>query len=1722
MAMSSSTAGGQHHASLNLMACVRESSPQQEDLVSDTTDGDLARNDPGNKKRRFHPFRGLRRIFRKKARHQHPGVVASSETHDHDATRDHAILERGGTPVQALDAHRSRSTSTLLSGEDAGPRRRSGNGLFPCHSGLSVSHDSVFTAEHRTPHSSSEDLDTAQSSSSLSIQQLVLPGVRAELLDALRRRRGRGDCTSDDDEDLGLPHSPCNSPTTADVLLEQGLKENPTKSHSTCSDGSLLSMGSSEMDEDSLGLPSGHSSKLSLHDKKTGHENDLEFDVGVSAVPLSHSAARHKMAVKPKRTHGAPRRRRIQQLTGGSPLPSTPELNEEASGRSASPDIRSLGQEFTGTDELCTAVAADGTDHATAWPSAHPVANLLPAETHLKSASLPPGLALTPEMTNAETAISPIVPKVKRCHSNTAQRQAATVQQFQHSITEHEYGHSTRVANVVAYQSHSKTVTETSITSKGLSKSGVNSEMQKWVSGVVGEEDEETKAEDPNEDMLERGGDRDDKKRDDMSFFSRFMRRSGRKKKDIPHDAASVSDSDALSSKQVSELLPVVPKRIDLKGRYANETVNDYAVNIPPSQMRQPSGKVGGSRSTPASRQRVMPINIPASPEGQRKVETNREVEELTFGLPIPSSPCPIGTELEVTGKKSPQESVPLNRLQASYNTSPPKPTWPEPSVGLYSTKSPDLPSYAVNKTSTFSEILPESRDGLQARLAAHAWAHDQEQSVTESQHFRSKLKISGLSSFQQRLIANDQNCDEREYSSLIDTVCSEGSEEHRKHAVKKSRSFRTEPEASVLSQNFSDFTGQTEYDESNRSSLDFTVKNDTPWKYKVEQTKTVTSHKRTENISTDDSLQEPLYVRYTGEDSNVFNGHKGDADKTDHSSDVIGRCVIKHTSFTTRSIPKETSGTSDYSPVTTVCNNSHPDVIMKKSASLESIGSLTEPKKSLSPEPHQTSKKSSSTESINGVTQQILTPVSSEAFDIIQNTKLAEESMTLSDISTEISSIPASQLMNSDKVDMLKPLMVPVSSKPSLPESSKPVTDTSSKPPETSSQLSVAIPNQPAERATNKMSLEKEHSQITTPLRVQGVRARVVGPTSSTEQVPEFLKVHLNRVDNKLASNVVLSTTVIFDNSERSCNPLKLSDDRQTRPKGKDSQGKLTEKTNSEGTEVTLNGVSVTGTPATQTSQTSNITDTKSSRDSVFIARNVVYDSNAPPDSFAQKGVEICTSGTVVQETGQKIVAGCNNSSNKDDDVTISAVASSKQRSKSFPSASVTNVTNRKYSVVSISSNVAYCPPRMVSSRPVLQKQAVSLDSGDSRKSYIQKYLGKDLEDIVLVEKLVVQNVQEVSNKAPNPEILPSLKKFVSKECASSKEGDIAATEKTSETGAIDLVLRSKKIISAKDFGIKKEEESNVVERRSVGGVATVSNHEGRKSGMWREEEAQAERRTSGGESISMQENNLGTCEVVLRKKSASRGDIGRGGGGKDEEPELLKVFARRSLKLKDSESEALGQQFATKARAESASEQQGTKSRDSDKENEGGDSPREERKKQVIKEPLGESKIIIESSETIPVFRASTTGVCLSNSPRIGSIVTITNKYQRSLSSGVTMNNEHTVQNNDVNVIHCKENPVVSPDKRQRSRTIPESPNTELNLDKMPHRAWANICKETDVDITNSETKRASAEKINSEGENKTVSGNSDDNSVPRFKRIQQRKEEWEMRAQQALKKS
>ncbi|GBP73260.1 hypothetical protein EVAR_54754_1, partial [Eumeta japonica] len=98
-------------------------------------------------------------------------------------------------------------------------------------------------------------------------------------------------------------------------------------SQSSCSDGSLLSVGSSEMDDDS-------SSGAHPHDHTHDAYNSSEPPTGVA--PLSHSAAKHKMAVRPRRTHGAPRRKKNNQLAA-SALPITPELNEETI-RSTTPE----------------------------------------------------------------------------------------------------------------------------------------------------------------------------------------------------------------------------------------------------------------------------------------------------------------------------------------------------------------------------------------------------------------------------------------------------------------------------------------------------------------------------------------------------------------------------------------------------------------------------------------------------------------------------------------------------------------------------------------------------------------------------------------------------------------------------------------------------------------------------------------------------------------------------------------------------------------------------------------------------------------------------------------------------------------------------------------------------------------------------------------------------------------------------------------------------------------------------------------------------------------------------------------------------------------------------------------------------------------------------------------------------------------------------------------
>ncbi|CAN7938199.1 unnamed protein product, partial [Ixodes hexagonus] len=241
------------------------------------------------KRKKFHPLRAVRKIFRWKAKRQ-------------------------GSQEVVGPSKKSRSTGELQSVPDEDQRLKVP--AVPYSIGLSVSHDSVFSPDTSLAMADSDGLHQG---SSLSVNRtshkLVFKASRDELFTRVQARR------DSDDDDVGLPHSPCTSPTTADVLC-RGLEAKTSKPQSTCSAGSLSSMFSSENDEDAAVQGS--------HDRRT---ESAEADVsGGLPLPLNHNAALHKISVKPKRTHALPRHRMLQALSAASPrlLPTTPEVSEDS------------------------------------------------------------------------------------------------------------------------------------------------------------------------------------------------------------------------------------------------------------------------------------------------------------------------------------------------------------------------------------------------------------------------------------------------------------------------------------------------------------------------------------------------------------------------------------------------------------------------------------------------------------------------------------------------------------------------------------------------------------------------------------------------------------------------------------------------------------------------------------------------------------------------------------------------------------------------------------------------------------------------------------------------------------------------------------------------------------------------------------------------------------------------------------------------------------------------------------------------------------------------------------------------------------------------------------------------------------------------------------------------------------------------------------------------
>ncbi|XP_031629728.1 putative uncharacterized protein DDB_G0282133 isoform X3 [Contarinia nasturtii] len=216
--------------------------------------------------------------------HHHPGIMDLNTEIDTDLTREMIDYQRSLSEGRLLDNDFSRET-------------------------LSRSHDSVFSE--------------SATASSLSIV------LKAELADALRKRKNRSDASY---EDLGLPSSPATPPRNGSHVVDGQINStNIVGRHQHHSSLGLLSMVSSDSMEPSNFLSNSKSSnaagKLDATDEIFPPEISLnsshEFE-----TKLSHSAAKHKMAIRPKKK-GPSRPSRKPTEEASNVLILTPEVHED-------------------------------------------------------------------------------------------------------------------------------------------------------------------------------------------------------------------------------------------------------------------------------------------------------------------------------------------------------------------------------------------------------------------------------------------------------------------------------------------------------------------------------------------------------------------------------------------------------------------------------------------------------------------------------------------------------------------------------------------------------------------------------------------------------------------------------------------------------------------------------------------------------------------------------------------------------------------------------------------------------------------------------------------------------------------------------------------------------------------------------------------------------------------------------------------------------------------------------------------------------------------------------------------------------------------------------------------------------------------------------------------------------------------------------------------------
>ncbi|GFS07247.1 hypothetical protein ElyMa_001245300 [Elysia marginata] len=188
----------------------------------------------------------------------------------------------------------------------------------------SLSEDSVFSPEPREAPIGSFP------KSAVSEESLPKSAFQSELLSKLNKRRSQ---YSDDDRDDGLPRSPVPPVTTADVIMGAPLKPPGKKSSNRDSDQSLISVDSSENEEDKLfetnwksAVPSIRSSKQDKHSSNSDMD-PLDFSSIQKTELLTSGAAKDRISIKPKARRATSKSRKKRDTNSPLTLPS---LNEES------------------------------------------------------------------------------------------------------------------------------------------------------------------------------------------------------------------------------------------------------------------------------------------------------------------------------------------------------------------------------------------------------------------------------------------------------------------------------------------------------------------------------------------------------------------------------------------------------------------------------------------------------------------------------------------------------------------------------------------------------------------------------------------------------------------------------------------------------------------------------------------------------------------------------------------------------------------------------------------------------------------------------------------------------------------------------------------------------------------------------------------------------------------------------------------------------------------------------------------------------------------------------------------------------------------------------------------------------------------------------------------------------------------------------------------------